>query len=55
MTEEETLLIQYADDEDAVDIIKRTEQEFPYLRSRYEGQTTMQHIMALVGFLKTWH
>lgn len=58
MTEEEilaALLVKYADDEDAVDIIKRTEQELPYLRSRHEGQTPMQHIMALVGFLETWH
>ena len=58
MTEEEilaALLEKYADDEDAIETIKRTEQELPYLRSRREGQTPMQHIMSLVGFLETWH
>lgn len=58
MTEEEILdllLEKYADDEEAVDAIMRTKQELPYLRSRREGQTPMQHIMFLEGVLEMWH
>ena len=48
------LLVEYADDKDAVDLINRAKQDLPYLRSRHEGQAPMQHIMELVGILETW-
>ena len=49
-----SLLIEYADDKDAVELINRAKQDLPYLHSRHEGQTPMQHIMELVGLLETW-
>ena len=49
-----SLLVEYADDKDAVELINRAKQDLPYLHSRHEGQTPMQHIMELVGLLKTW-
>lgn len=48
------LLVEYADDKDAVDLINRAKQDLPYLHSRHERQTPMQHIMELVGLLETW-
>lgn len=58
MIEEEILdclLNKYIGDEEAIELIERERSELPYLRQRKSKQTAMQHVLALVGHLKTWH
>lgn len=59
MTEAEILKelrAEYADDEEAIEQIDRAESDLDYMKSdRYKGnQTPRQHLMELIGFLKTW-
>ena len=46
----------YANDEDAMEHINRTETDLEYMKtSQYKGsQTPHQRMLELVGFLKTW-
>lgn len=51
------LKTKYVDDEEALEAIARAEIDLKYMNSdRYKGtQTPKQHLLELVGFLKTWH
>ena len=51
------LKAQYANDEDALEYIARTEIDLEYMcGSQYKGtQTARQHLLELVSFLENWH